>query len=243
MNKKCVVIPAFNEERNIVSVIEDIRAYTDVDLIVIDDGSSDATADMARKAGAFVIRHPFNLGYGVALQTGYKYALEKNYDLLLQMDGDGQHSAEFIPALFRQSESPDCDVVIGSRFLGDNQYKAGAFKSLGIRMFKHIIRWTTGEKITDPTSGYQCLKRKVFEFFTGDHFPCDYPDANVLIMLHRSGFTIKEIPVVMKPNPEARAMHRGVSTITYYFFKVFLSIFITLIRKNRKLIEQRGGSQ
>jgi glycosyltransferase involved in cell wall biosynthesis len=234
MNKKCIIIPAYNEGNNISSVIRDIQKYGGAaDIIVIDDGSRDFTAVIAQEAGAFVIRHPFNMGYGVALQTGYKYAVEKNYDVLVQMDGDGQHSAKFIPGLFKEVESFAFNVVIGSRFLGQDQYKTGFLKSVGIGIFRHIIWITTGEKITDPTSGYQCLSRKVFEFFTKDHFPCDYPDANVIIMLHRAGFKIKEIPVEMMPNPERRSMHRGIFTISYYLFKVFLSIFVTLIRKSK----------
>ena len=229
---KCIIIPSYNEEKNIVSVIEDIRKYHGGDIVVIDDGSQDVTSSLAREAGAFVIRHPFNMGYGVALQTGYKYAVEKNYDILLQIDGDGQHSAKFIPELFRQVESSDCDVAIGSRFLAESQYRAGFLKSIGIHLFRKIIWLITGEKITDPTSGYQCLNRKVFEFFTKDIFPCDYPDANVIIMLHRAGFKIKEIPVEMMPNPDGRSMHRGIFTISYYLFKMFLSIFVTLIRRN-----------
>ena len=234
MNKKCIIIPAYNEGNNISSVIRQIREYSgDADIIVIDDGSKDFTAVIAQEAGAFVIRHPFNMGYGVALQTGYKYAVEKNYDVLVQMDGDGQHKANYIPELFRQVEKSACDVVIGSRFLLKNHYKTGFLKSMGIGIFRHIIWMTTGEKITDPTSGYQCLSRKVFEFFTEDHFPCDYPDANMIIMLHRAGFKIREIPVEMMPNPEKRSMHQGIFTISYYLFKVFLSIFVTLIRKSK----------
>lgn len=229
---KCIIIPAYNEEKNIVSVIENIREYSDVDIVVIDDGSKDSTSAMARKAGAFIIRHPFNMGYGVALQTGYKYAVEKNYDILLQIDGDGQHSAKFIPELFSQVESADCDVAIGSRFLSESQYRAGFLKSIGIKLFRKIILLITGEKITDPTSGYKCLNRSVFEFFTNDTFPCDYPDANVIIMLHRAGFKIREIPVEMTSNPDGRSMHRGIFTISYYLFKMFLSIFVTLIRRN-----------
>jgi glycosyltransferase involved in cell wall biosynthesis len=233
MNKKCIIIPVYNEEQNIASVIENIREYSEADIVVIDDGSNDSTAAIAQKAEAFVIRHPFNMGYGVALQTGYKYAVEKNYDLLVQMDGDGQHNAKYIPELFRQVEKSACDVVIGSRFLSQAPYKAGFLKTIGISIFRLLIRMITGDRITDPTSGYQCLSRKVFEFFTEDHFPCDYPDANVIIMLHRAGFKIKEIPVEMMPNPQEHSMHRGILTISYYLFKVFLSIFVTLIRRSK----------
>jgi len=233
MKKRCIIVPAYNEEKNIVAVISDIRKYSADNIVIIDDGSTDSTVEVARRAGALIIRHPFNLGYGVALQTGYKYALKHHYDVLVQMDGDGQHSAKFIPELFREVESSDCDVAIGSRFLADSQYRAGFLKSAGIKLFRHMIWWITGEKITDPTSGYQCLNRKVFEFFADDQFPYDYPDANVIIMLHRAGFKIKEIPAEMMPNPEERSMHRGIFTISYYFFKMFLSIFITLIRKKQ----------
>jgi len=231
MNKKCIIIPTYNEEKNIAAVISGIMKYCKVNIVVIDDGSTDSTVEIARREVVFVIRHPFNMGYGVTLQTGYKYALKHHYDVLVQIDGDGQHSAKFIPEFFKEVESSDCDVAIGSRFLVQSQYRAGFLKSVGIKIFRHIILWITGEKITDPTSGYQCLNRKVFEFFADDHFPYDYPDANVIIMLHRAGFKIKEIPAEMMPNPEERSMHRGILTISYYFFKMFLSIFITLIRK------------
>jgi len=231
VKKKCIIIPSFNEEENIPSVIAGIKNFTDADIIVIDDGSEDLTANRARETGAFVIRHPFNLGYGAALQTGYKYAVKMNYDFLLQMDGDGQHDPKSISESFRQVESCDCDALIGSRFLGNGEYRAGVLKSIGIRVFRLIIRLITGERITDPTSGYQCLNRRVLRYFTSDSFPCDYPDANIIIALHRMGFVIKETPVAMVTNREGRSMHKGIFTIAYYCFKMLLSIFIILIRE------------
>ena len=231
MNKKCIIIPAFNEEENIASVISGIKNRIDTDIIVIDDGSNDFTVEKAGEAGAFVIRHPFNMGYGVALQTGYKYAVKKEYDFLLQMDGDGQHDPNAINEFFKLIESNQCDVLIGSRFLGKEDYNAGTLKSLGIGIFRFIIQIISGVRITDPTSGYQCLNRKVFIVFTEDNFPYDYPDANIIIMLHRKGFVIKEIPVAMIENPDGRSMHQGIFTKIYYFFKIFLSIFIALIRE------------
>jgi glycosyltransferase involved in cell wall biosynthesis len=231
--KHCIIIPAYNEENRIEAVIKSIGDFSDADIIVVDDGSKDSTAAKAENAGACVIRHPFNMGYGVALQTGYKYALKNQYDLLVQMDGDGQHRAEFIPDLFVQVENNTCDVVIGSRFLSHVPYKLGILKNIGINVFRLLVRMITSEKVTDPTSGYQCLNRKVFEFYAADHFPWDYPDANVIIMLHRAGFRIKEIPVVMTLNREGRSMHRGLFRLSYYMFTVFLSIFVTLIRKSK----------
>jgi hypothetical protein len=133
--------------------------------------------------------------------------------------------------LFDEVESGKCDVVIGSRFLGEGNYKPGVLKSIGIKLFNSIIRITCGKTFTDPTSGYQCLNKKVITFFTHDSFPCDYPDANIIIMLQRVGFTVKEIPVNMNPSPIGKRMHQGITTTSYYLFKMFMSIFITLIRE------------
>jgi hypothetical protein len=229
--KRLIIIPAFNEEKQLASVIESIRKYSDVDIVVIDDGSGDRTAEIARKAGAFVIRHSFNMGYGVALQTGYKYALGNDYEYLLQIDGDGQHDPFYIPAFFSMLEKREYDLVIGSRFLKNSTDQTGIFKLTGIKLFRQIIKVITGKKITDPTSGYQCMNRRVFQYFAADNFPCDYPDANIIIVLHRLGFRMTELSVTMMPNIEGRSMHRGVFKITYYFFKVFLSILVILLRK------------
>lgn len=228
MTKKCIIIPAFNEEKTITHVIRGIKKFSDADIIVINDGSFDLTDKLAKKAGAFVISHPFNMGYGVALQTGYKFAHKHNYDILLQIDADGQHSPEVIPEFFSRIKREECDVLIGSRFLGGGKYKAGFLKSIGIFIFKIIIR-IFGARITDPTSGYQCIKREVFSIFTLDSFPCDYPDTNIIVRLHRMGFVVKEIPVLMTKAPEGGGMHQGTFIILYYFFTMFLSIFITLI--------------
>jgi glycosyltransferase involved in cell wall biosynthesis len=230
---RCIIIPSYNEARNIASVICDIRKFHGGDIVVIDDGSQDMTSSVARQAGALVIRHPFNMGAGVALQTGYKYATIQNYGFLVQMDGDGQHPANCIPELFNQVEDAGYDVAIGSRFLAESQYKVGILKTIGIHFFRRIIQWVIGQKITDPTSGYRCLNRRAFEFLTNDRFPYDYPDANVIIMLHRANLKIKEIPVEMKPNPEGRSMHRGLPTISYYFFRVILSILVSLVGRER----------
>jgi len=231
INKRCIIIPAFNEAENIASVIDGVKSVTDADVIVIDDGSIDQTADKAAAAGALVIRHPFNMGYGVALQTGYKYAVRKKYDVLLQMDGDGQHPPGAIDDFFTRIESGEYDVLVGSRFLEKGGYSIGYLKLFGIRLFRIIIKIISNEKITDPTSGFQCLNRDVFTIFTKDSFPCDYPDANIIIMLFRKGFVIRELPVNMVQNPEGRSMHQGIFTKFYYFFKVFFSIFIVLIRE------------
>ena len=167
----------------------------------------------------------------MALQTGYKYALERGCRFLVQLDGDGQHDPKHISELFRELERGDYDVVIGSRYLQKGNPRPGMLKYLATALFRQIIGLLTGEKITDPTSGYQGLNNAVFRFYTDDSFPCDYPDANVIIILHRQGYRIGEIPVTMRPNPEGRSMHRGFSNISYYFFKIFLAIFVTMLRE------------
>jgi glycosyltransferase involved in cell wall biosynthesis len=229
--KRLIIIPAYNEENQIAAVIEGVRQYSEADIVVIDDGSEDRTAERATSTGALLLRHPFNMGAGVAVQTGYKYAFLNTYETLLQIDGDGQHHPSHIPDLFAMIEDRQCDIVVGSRFLKYSKQTTGLFKSIAISLFRRIIKWMTGENITDPTSGYRCMNRAVFRYFTEDGFPYDYPDANVIIDLHRKGFIIAELPVTMQPNPEGRSMHRGIIKISHYFFSVFLAILITLLRK------------
>jgi glycosyltransferase involved in cell wall biosynthesis len=233
--KRLIIIPAYNEERQIASVIEGVRQYSEADIVVVDDGSDDRTAERATAAGAGLIRHPFNMGAGVAVQTGYKYAVINSYETLLQIDGDGQHHPAHIPDLFATVEDCRCDMAIGSRFLKNSKQTTGLLKSMAIHLFRKIIKLMTAKTITDPTSGYRCMNRAVFRYFTEDSFPHDYPDANIVIDLHRKGFKMGELPVMMQPNPEGRSMHRGIIKISYYFFNVFLAILITLLRKKSNI--------
>jgi len=239
IKKKLVIIPAHNEQENIGQVVTRIRELDiGIDVVVIDDGSTDRTARHARLAGAKVIRLSSNMGYGVALQTGYKYAFERGYDYLVQLDGDGQHDTSYIPELFRQVITEKTDMVIGSRFIKEKtqskpslpQYKAGITKKIAITLFAFLTTKLVGLKVTDPTSGYQAFNRRVIAFFTQDFFPCDYPDADVIVMVHRAGFRIKEYPMIMFERDSGRSMHSGLKPI-YYLFKMFLSMFMTLLRK------------
>lgn len=238
MKKGLVIIPAYNEEKRIVSVIKGVRESLPLaEVVVVDDGSLDNTRQMAMGAGANVLSHPFNLGYGTALQTGYKYALEKGYEEIVQMDGDGQHDPSSIENLLDVIRWKEADIVIGSRFLNPKEigsngqlYRAPFIRRLGMRFFGTITSLIIRQKITDPTSGYQAMNRKVLEWTSSEKFPCDYPDADVIIMLHRSGFRIREVPVRMFENQDKKSMHSGWKPV-YYIFKMFLSIFVTLMRK------------
>ncbi len=225
-----VVIPAFNEAGAITKVIEGIRA-TDPRLavLVVDDGSTDETAAVARQAGAPVVRLPFNLGYGTALQTGYKYALREGYDCVVQLDGDGQHEPADIPHLLAVLERGDADVVIGSRFLGEPTYRPDTARRIGMRVFRLFAFILTGVRFTDVTSGFQALDRSALRFFAAERYPADYPDADVLVMLTRAGFRVAETPVRMYAKPDAQSMHAGLRPV-YYIFKMLLSMLLTVLR-------------
>ena len=223
-------MPACKEEGRIASTISGIRKFSNADIVVVDDGSNDSTASEARAAGARVIELPFNLGYGATLQTGFKYALDRGYEFAVQMDADGQHDPMSIKTLIEPVIADEVDVVIGSRFLDKGNYKAPFVRRMGMYFFGVITSVLTGRRITDPTSGFQALNKKVMEFYASDAYPVDYPDADVIIMLHRQGFRFKEVPVIMH-NAAKRSMHGGILKPMYYIFKMMLSIFVTLLRK------------
>lgn len=231
MKKAIIIIPAYNEEKNIAGVINGIKnVILDVDILVVNDGGKDRTEEIARELGARVISLPYNMGYGAALQTGFKYALKKGYEYAVQIDADGQHDPKDIPKLLDVVLSGKADVVIGSRFLNGGKYKAPAVRRLGMLFFARLTSLIIGEKITDPTSGYQAINKNGLQFYAGDYYPVDFPDADVIIMLHRAGLKIKEIPVIMYPSVQGKSMHSGLKPV-YYIFKMFLSIFVTLLRK------------
>jgi len=238
MAQYLVLIPAFNEEKRISTVIQGVKkSFPQADVLVVDDGSSDETRGRAIEAGAKVISHPFNLGYGIALQTGYIYALQEGYETLIQMDGDGQHDPFSIAELLGGIQSGEADIVIGSRFLRTRHFtpEFGGYptpfaRKLGMRLFSMITSAITRQKITDSTSGYQAMNRRVLEWVSSDKFPWDYPDADVIIMLHRAGFRIMEVPVRMVPSETKKSMHSGWKPL-YYVFKMFLSILVALMRK------------
>ncbi|MCA8921756.1 MAG: glycosyltransferase family 2 protein [Planctomycetes bacterium] len=228
------IMPAYNESGQITGVVGALkRAAPGFDVLVIDDGSRDNTAAEALAAGAMVVRHPFNLGYGAALQTGYKFAATspRGYDVLVQLDADGQHDPAYVQVLADRVRSGEVDVCVGSRFLVGSGYIPPFARRVGMVLFGYIASVVTRRRVTDPTSGYQALGRRVFEYFQSDLFPADYPDADVLILLHRAGFRAEEQPVAMKPNPIGQSMHGGLIRPMFYVFKMFLSIFVTLLRE------------
>lgn len=227
-----IIIPAHNEEGRIGRVIKKIKDVSlGFDILVVDDGSADGTRNEAIDNGAEVISLPFNLGYGSALETGYEYAHNEGYNYVAQMDADGQHEPKCINDLLDVVKKDEADIVIGSRFLGKNDYKASVVRRIGMVIFAKLTSFLTGKKFTDSTSGFQAMNQRVLEFFINGFYPSDYPDADVLIILNNAGFRIAEIPVIMYSSQGKKSMHRGLIKPFYYIFKMFLSIGMIYLRK------------
>jgi glycosyltransferase involved in cell wall biosynthesis len=220
------IIPALNEASRIGAVIDGVRrAAEPVDVLVIDDGSADDTAAQARVHGAAVISHPFNLGYGAALQTGYKHAARAGYAYLVQLDADGQHDPADVRCLLQPIQAGRADVVIGSRFSEARGYRMGLARTIGRGFFQRVLVACGGPRIADPTSGFQALGRDAFLLCCEDFYPSDFPDVDVLLLLHRHGLRIVEVPVTMAQSPPGRvAMHAGLRAV-YYPYKMLLSTF------------------
>jgi glycosyltransferase involved in cell wall biosynthesis len=227
---RLVIIPAFNEADAIGGVVSQCHARApDFDVLVIDDGSSDATAAIAAQCGATVLRHPFNMNYGAALQTGYRYAARYGYAVAVQLDADGQHDPADAPRLADPILSGRADVVLGSRFLEHSTYEMPVLRRIGSHWFRFLVRAITGLSVTDPTTGLQGLSRNVLELYSSDVFPIDYPDADMLVLLRRNGFRIEEVPVQMKQRADSRSMHAGLGVL-YYVYKMSLSILMNAFR-------------
>ncbi len=220
-----IVIPAFNEAARLPAVLRRIgEADLGADVLVVDDGSSDGTAAAARASGARLVRHPANLGYGSALQTGYKYALRHDYSFVVQMDADGQHLAEEIGALLQPVRDDEADLVVGSRFLVTASYRMGPLKKIGSEFFRALAR-LSGLRITDPTSGFQALNRRVMTLYAGNFYPRDFPDVDVLLTAHRSGFRVTERAVRMLEGERASSLHSGLKPI-YYVYRTLLAVWV-----------------
>ncbi|MEK7845374.1 MAG: glycosyltransferase family 2 protein [Nitrospinota bacterium] len=230
MDKIVIIIPAYNEAENIAYVINDIsRNYKEADILVVNDGSTDATAKVAEELGVNVITLPFNLGIGSAMQTGYMYAEREGFDIAVQFDGDGQHRADQIDILIKPIIENTSDIVIGSRFIGENTYNLTLPRLVGSRIFSKVVSFLVGKKLTDTTSGFRTVNREVIKFFN-DNYPEDYPEVEALVLLHKAKFRIGEVPVRM----EERL--KGKSSITpfqafYYMVKVLLATLIDIIKR------------
>ena len=218
-----IVVPAHNEQQRVGEVVEGVLALgLDADLLVVDDGSQDGTGAEARRHGAIVVIHPYNMGYGSALLTGYLYARRHGYPRVVQMDADGQHDPGSIPDLLAALDR-GADVAIGSRYLAGNAPPTSWARRLGSRLFSAIATAWTGTTITDSTSGFQAMNETALAVIAHDGFPEDYPDADVLILLARAGCRLVEVPVAMHPRRGGISMHGG-SRAAYYGYKMVLTL-------------------
>ncbi len=229
MVRGLIIIPAYNEEVTIGAVIKEIRTHIpDFDIVVVDDGSTDSTASVARSSGVTVLSLPFNMGIGTAVQTGYKYAQRKGYPVAVQFDADGQHIAEEVNSLIGPLLREESDFVVGSRFLSKGSYRVGWARGLGIRILSAVISSVLGSRITDPTSGFRAASRDVIEFFSR-YYPDDYPEPESLVLLHKAGFRIQEVPVRMRQRTGGRSSITPLRAF-YYMVKVLLAILIDLFK-------------
>jgi len=226
------VVPAYNEEGTVARVVTKIHELApEFDVVVVDDGSTDATAEQAEKAGAKVVRHPFNLGIGGAVQSGFTYALENGYDRLVQIDGDGQHDPGELGKLIDAMDADrSIDMVCGSRFLtAESDYVAPISRRTGIHIFAFLLSRIVGQRVTDPTSGFRLYNRRGIALFARD-YPHDYPEVEAVLMVHFHRLTMREVPVRMFERGGGRSSIRSGKSV-YYMIKVLLALFVGLMRR------------
>jgi glycosyltransferase involved in cell wall biosynthesis len=233
------VVPAYNESSTIVGVIEALRERAPrFDVLVVDDGSTDDTADVASLAGPRVLKLPFNLGIGGAVQAGFVFARDHHYDFMAQVDGDGQHEPAELDKLVNamaQGHGQGPDMVCGSRFLSDDyHYPAPVSRRTGIHVFAALLSRIVGQRVSDPTSGFRLYNRRAIELFARD-YPHDYPEVEAVLMLHHHRLRMREVPVKMYTRGG------GVSSISsgksaYYMVKVLLALLVGLARR-RPVVE------
>lgn len=227
--KKLVIIPAYNEKDSILSTIQDITANAKgFDYVIINDCSTDNTMDICLYNGLNVVNLPINLGIGGAVQTGYLYAYQNNYDIAVQVDADGQHDAAYLNILEKYLVDNDLDMVIGSRFIDNEGFQSSGIRRIGIRYFTWLIKFLFGTKITDPTSGFRMCNKATIAMFANE-YPRDYPEPESTARLLRHKKKVAEVPVRM------RARSGGVSSISksksvYYMLKVSLAVLMERFR-------------
>lgn len=234
-NKKILaIIPAYNESGRVAKVISELKShYPAIDLLAIDDCSFDATAGEARFAGAKVASLPFNLGIGGAVQTGFIYAQANGYDAAIQVDGDGQHDPSSIAQILRPVLEGELDMCIGSRFIRkDGSFKSSFLRRVGIRFFARLISVLTGERLTDPTSGFRAHGKKLIDLFAA-HYPIDFPEPESIVIAKRSNARIGEVPALMRPRQGGVSSIRYIKS-AYYMVKVTLAIILCILGKRQE---------
>jgi glycosyltransferase involved in cell wall biosynthesis len=224
-----VIIPAFNEEGSIGEVLDELKKYVpDLDVIVINDGSTDLTAPMVRGKRLPVLDLPCNLGVGGAVQAGFQYAFQKNYRYVIRIDGDGQHPPAEIPKLLKAMEEEDADLIIGSRFRGQKAFVSNLVRYLGIKILAIFLSLICKSRVTDPTSGFWMVNRPLLSYFAHE-YPVEYPEPEAIALLRRHGFSLREVPVTFRRRIAGRSSIGSWGTL-YYMMKVGLALLVDRIR-------------
>jgi glycosyltransferase involved in cell wall biosynthesis len=235
MNELLVIVPAHNEEKNIGKVVSELRTTLQhSDILIINDGSTDNTENELRKLQVAYMNTPYNFGYAGVLQTGFKYALKNGYTYAAQFDGDGQHIASELNRMYEEMRKEKIDILIGSRFLEKKNYHHPLMRMIGTYIFRILILITCRKKITDPTSGLQILSWRVFSHYSLMNSYPEYPDANLITEMVFLGFTLKEIPVVMREREFGESMHAGTYKAFSYMVKMLYSIVLMFVKYRSK---------
>jgi glycosyltransferase involved in cell wall biosynthesis len=227
-----LIIPAYNEEKNILKTYNDIVSNNKkADILVINDGSKDNTQKVLLKNDINHITLVNNLGIGGAVQTGYKYALENNYDIAIQFDGDGQHDAKYIDKLVEPIIKGQADFVIGSRFIGSiSEFKSTKARRMGIKVISSLIKLVTGRKVTDPTSGFRAANKDIIKLFA-NNYATEYPEPESIVTLISKHYRITDIPVKMNERENGTSSIRTWKTF-YFMVNVCLSIIINSFKRS-----------
>jgi glycosyltransferase involved in cell wall biosynthesis len=236
--RRMAIVPALNEAQTIASVVAEIRAVDPgLEILVIDDGSTDDTLAEARRAGALVARLPYNVGIGGAVQTGYQYARDHGFQVAVQVDGDGQHDPADLAQLLEPISADRADMVVGSRFLEAGEYRPSFARKLGIRLLARVVSLLVRQRMTDPTSGFRAVNRRGIVLFAAE-YPHDYPEAEANVVAYRRRLRVVEVPVAMRERAAGRSSINAPSSL-YYMVKVTLALFITVFRRYSSAVEER----
>ncbi len=251
-SKILVILPAFNESGNIEKTVCELQKLSFAfDILVVDDGSCDQTAHHAAGAGANVVVLPFNLGIGAAVQTGFLYAQSHGYDFAAQVDGDGQHDAEYLKVILDPVLNGQADIVVGSRFMTEQRaaasaamsspsgrgvdrqsgWRSSAIRRVGIHFFAWLISGLTGFRVTDPTSGFRAFNAKAIKIFC-QHYPQDFPEPESIVIAKRFGLRLIEVPVLMRKRVHGHSSIRYFKTL-YYMIKVTVAILLDMLKKDK----------
>jgi len=227
--KLLILIPAYNEEGAVASVIREVKQVVPgVPILVVDDCSNDATRAVAQESGARVLPMPYHLGLGGCVQAGYRLAFELGYDYVIRVDGDGQHDPRYIPKILNALETQKCEMVIGSRFLNGEGNHSGFLRHAGIVFFRAVLRPILGKPVRDPTSGFVGVNRTALALFSRS-FPLEYPEIEALVVLQRKRFRFVEVPCAMRPRRSGRSTITALRSL-YYPVHVLLGVFVNVLK-------------